>query len=201
MATYYYNGDEILVPFTVVSNKPVFASDTVSLKHVRSQQSAQRWELSFSTISKENSANSLLSVLNEMDNRNTMIMPQLPEVNKLNTLQGAITVNLSANQNSESITLSNISSLGFLPKGSFINFSNHDKVYITKNDLNFDNSGTPVVLNIYPKLVSNVPLGNSLLFGNNCIFSYYRDINNIQGITFSDGLLSNQGTITLIEAL
>jgi hypothetical protein len=31
--------------------------------------------------------------------------------------------------------------------------------------------------------------------------TYYRDINNQTGITFSDGVLSNAGTISVIEAL
>ena len=32
-------------------------------------------------------------------------------------------------------------------------------------------------------------------------FSYYRDIGNQQGITFMDGILSDIGRITLIEAV
>lgn len=201
MAIYYYNGDEILVPFSIISNKPVFASDTVSLKHFRLQQSAQRWELNFSTLSKENSANSLLGVLEDMENRNTMIMPQLPEVNKRMTLTGGIILQSTVNANSESIILPTDNASGLLPKGSFIKFSNHDKVYITKNDLDFSTASPTLQLEIYPKLVNNVTAGSSLNFGSNCIISYYRDINNTQGITFSDGVLSNQGTVTLIEAL
>lgn len=201
MTVYYYNGDPIIVPFTVASNKPIFVSDTVSLKQVRLQQTAQRWELSFSTLSKENSADALLGILEDMDNRKQMVMPQLPEVDKLTTVSGVITVAATVTSDSSTITVSTNTVTGLLPKGSFVTFGSFDKLYIIKNDLNFDTANSTILVEVYPKLVNSIPSGSSLNFNNDAKISYYRDISNAQGITFSDGLLSNQGTITLIEAL
>ena len=54
MSVYYYNGAQILAPFTITSNEPMFDMTTISLKTQRASQGAQRWELSFDIIA-ENS--------------------------------------------------------------------------------------------------------------------------------------------------
>jgi len=54
---------------------------------------------------------------------------------------------------------------------------------------------------IYPALVRNVGVNTSLNFLENCEISYFRDISDLKGITFSDGILSNIGTVNLVEAL
>lgn len=200
MAVYYYKGDKILAPFKIISNRPTFASDTVSLKHIRVAQEAQRWELSFNTLTKENAANSFLGILEDMEERGQMIMPQFPEVAKATTASGNFGVETSVASNTSTLQINTDLGSGFLPKGSFIKFSNHDKVYVTRNDLDVD-SATPQELNIYPALTSNLSAFTEIEYGSNCIISYYRDINNIQGITFTDGVLADQGTVTLIEAL
>ena len=200
MAVYYYNGDKILAPFTIVSNRPVFASDTVSLKHIRVAQEAQRWELGFNTLGKDTVANAFLELIGEIEAPSTMVMPQFPEVDSASTATGVATASSAHSAGSSLVSLDASFASGFLPKGSFVKFAGHNKVYILQSDLDFDSAST-VNAEIYPNLTIDVALGSSLGYGKDCKLTYFRDIDNLQGVTFADGLLASQGTINLIEAL
>ena len=81
MSVYYYNGAQILAPFTITSNEPMFDADTVSLKKQRATQNAQRWEMSFSTVGTPDTVQDMLiSAVANNQSTSTMIMPQLPAV-------------------------------------------------------------------------------------------------------------------------
>ena len=200
--TYFYQGAEILAPITISSNEPHFDMTTVSLKTQRASQDHQRWELSFNALSNEDKAAELfLSTIVNFDTSDTMIMPQLVKEGNTNTLSST-NVGSTAAAGVSSVSINNSSSQeGILPKGSFIKFANHSKVYITTNELTLTGTTTSRTLNIYPNLVSSVPNGTNLLTGDSCVISYFKSIDNQMGITYTDGILSNIGTINLIEAL
>ena len=44
---YTFQGQDIVAPFRLSSNEPVFSADSVSLKVRRVKQGAQRWEIEF----------------------------------------------------------------------------------------------------------------------------------------------------------
>jgi len=200
MAKYYYNGNVIVTPFSIVTNQPIFSADTVSLKHIRSQQIAQRWELQFNVITNDNVATTLLGVLDEMNLKGQMQMPQLPEVDAASTGSGTAAVTGTAIPvSSSSVLLDSTAASGVLPAGSFVKFSNHDKVYILKSNLDMD--GVSASAEVYPKTVLELSIGTTLQFGQDCLFKYYRDINGMNGIRFLDGVLADPGTVNLIEAL
>ena len=198
MATYYFNGAAILAPFTIVSNEPAFNMTTVSLKTQRASQGHQRWELTFSVQpTKELIIDSLIGQLGAHDTTSTMIMPQLATGN---TVDSNVTVHSSANAGATSVQLEGTTVSGLLPKGSFVKFQNHDKVYITTADVTFDGTSDPTV-NIYPPLRSAVASSTNFHLLDACQITYFQSIDNATGITFTDGVLANPGTITLIEAL
>ena len=85
---------------------------------------------------------------------------------------------------------------GVIPAGSFIKFSNHSKVYLTESTVNGSGS-----TRIHPGLVQPVPSSTRIQHGSNCLLTYSRDVNDIKGITFSDGILSNAGTVNLVEEI
>jgi hypothetical protein len=201
MATYYFEGAKILAPLTIESNEPMFDTDTISLKKQRASQGAQRWELSFNTVYEEDAANAFLAGVVDLDTTSSMIMPQLRGIPENNTISGTVETATTQLSGNNSITIDNtISNSGILPKGSFINFSNHNKVYVTTSNLNLSGT-TNQTLNFYPNLVTEVPSNTTVRHGNNCTLVYFRSIDNLQGLTFSDGILSNIGTINLIEAI
>ena len=195
---YYYEGEVILAPFTIASNRPVYDVDTVSLIKQRATQSAQRWELRFSTVSTE-TVNRFINAIDEVTTTHTFIMPQFMSVVEARTVTTSPNLDSAASAGVSSVVLDTGASFGFLPKGSFIKFSNHDKVYVTTADADFS-SGSSTTVSIFPELKKPVATTDTLLSGDDCVLTYYKDTNNIQGITFSDGILVS-GTISLIEAL
>jgi hypothetical protein len=201
MAVYYYNGAKIITPFTIVSNEPMFDMTTVSLKTQRASQGHQRWELSFNVVNeKHDHVDVFLSSFQNLDASNTMIMPQLSEAEtNTTTTSTLIAIPSSTSSGASSVTVTKDGS-GTLAKGSFITFSNNDKVYIVTSDVDLSGTGTATV-NIYPNLVASLTSSNSMNINSNVEITYYRDIDNQRGITFADGLLSDIGTITLIEAV
>jgi hypothetical protein len=198
MATYYFNGAAILAPFTIVSNEPAFNMTTVSLKTQRASQGHQRWELTFSVQpTSELIIDSLIGQLGALDTSSTMIMPQLATGN---TVDNNVTAHSSASAGATSVQLEGTGVTGLLPKGSFVKFQGQDKVYITTADVTFDNVVDPYV-SIYPPLRSAVASSTNFHFRDSCQITYFQSIDNATGITFTDGVLANPGTITLIEAL
>ena len=203
MAKYYYKNTEILAPFTIISNEPMFDMTTISLKTRRATQGHQRWELSFRTQPTNNNIEeTLLSSVNNL-NAETMTMPQLKSVQDRFTLSGTVILAAQgiANSNVVSLTLSSSNS-GIIPKGYFLNFAGHDKLYIVTSDVDFSSGSSGTInMSIYPKLTSNVSVNSNVNTGSNTLFSYYKSIDNQTGITFTDGILANSGTITLVEAI
>jgi len=191
---YYYNGATILAPLKITSNEPVFEMTTVSLKTQRASQGAQRWELSFATAtSAATEADAILGAISGITVADTMTMPQLPSVDAANTI-GVSRAISSASAGASSVNLHNN---GFMSKGTFVKFSNHDKIYM----VTADHSAGVSPVSIYPTLRVAVTGTDTLKTGSSAVLTYYRSIDNAMGITFTDGLLSNAGSINLIEAL
>ena len=196
---YLYKGAKILAPLSITSNEPVYDVDTVGLSKQRATQGAQRWELAFTTAtSGATEADMLVGVIDGITSAETMIMPQLPSVLKANTSSVVLAIDADASGGASSVT---VVSDGVISKGSFIKFSNHDKVYLVTADVA---AGT-VPVPIYPKLRSAVTTAHTLYTSNvgasAVSLRYYRDVSNLRGLTFTDGILSSTGTVNLVEAL
>ena len=193
--TYYFNGAKILAPLSVTSNEPVYDVETISLSKQRASQGAQRWELAFNTAtSGATEADMLVGVATGLATADTMVMPQLPSVDRLNTIGAsrAITVNAAAGVSSVTIN-----SDGVLSKGSFVKFSNHAKIYMVTADV----AAGVVAVPIYPQLRTAVTTAHTFKTGSSATLTYYRDVSNLRGLTFTDGILSSTGTVNLVEAI
>jgi len=200
MSVYYFDGAQILAPFTINSNEPMFEAETVSLKIQRASQNVQRWELSFEVSGVDTTQVDLLvnSVIN-LDQVSNMIMPQLPTVDKNYTVSSGDTlVGASADAGSNSVFGNTSNKSGVLPKGSFIKFSNHDKIYLVTSEVNFNTISNPAI-SIFPSLRVAVTTSNLIKTGQEVLITYKRSIDNSSGITFVDGVLSSLGTINIIE--
>lgn len=199
MATYYYQNNPILAPFTINSNQPVFDADTVSLKKIRTAQNAQRWELSFGILTNDNVTDTFLLKIAENSTVQTMVMPQFKEVDDATTISGTLTVQSTVAEGQSNLNAITTSASGLIPKGSFISFSNHDKVYILKTDLNADIIGAD--FEVYPSLRQVIPANTTIKYGSNCTLKYYPELSGTVGITYTDGILASPGTINIVEAL
>jgi len=280
MKKYQFEGYDIVAPFSIASNEPMFDSDSISLKKQRSSQGVQRWELSFGVVTSDPST--LLSSIVDFDTVKTMTMPQLNDVNnRIGTTTGSspttttytvtaaggkfyidgvqnptlsftegntyifdqsdssngshplrfstnangsptyttgVTVNGTQGQSGANTTIvvatgapstlyyycTNHANMGNsitvsaasgttinYPKGAFVTGSNN-KVYMIKAD-----ASSVVDSNLYP----TPPSGLTYSTVDNATIRYYRSIDNLKGITFSDGLIANPGTVNIIEAL
>lgn len=200
MSVYYFNGAQILAPLTITSNEPLYEVDTVSLKKQRANQDVQRWELSFNTIgTSETQIDIFLGSAVENHTVQSMVMPQLPVVDANTTIASSSFV-LGGSTSAESLSVDVIASgdTGVIPKGTFFKFSSHDKIYVTTSETTM--SGTTTI-DFYPKLRVASTASHTVRFKELATLAFYRDIDNQTGITFSDGVLSNAGTISVIEAL
>jgi len=196
---YFFKGSKILAPLSITSNEPVFDVDTISLSKQRASQGAQRWELSFKTVSSgATEADIFVGMVTGISSAETMVMPQLPSVFTANTSSSVLAIDADAAAGVSSVT---VVSDGVISKGSFIKFSNHDKIYMVTADVA---AGT-VAVPIYPQLRTAVTTSHTFLTSNPTssavTLSYYRDVSNLRGLTFTDGILSSTGSINLVEAV
>jgi hypothetical protein len=200
MTVYYFEGSPIVAPLTIESNEPVFSVDSINLKQQRASQGVQRWELSFQIQTKDIEEDYFVAMVSQANLARTMVMPQLNSVVKKVTVTNAAVTN-STNAAATSVVM-NFNQVGFLPKGTFIKFSNHSKIYAVTSNINTV-VGT-ISVPIYPSLRTATPI-NTVVYhvGSETkpVLSYFRDLETLQGITYEDGVLVNPGTVKIIEAL
>jgi hypothetical protein len=200
---------KFVAPMSVISNQPVFVSDTISLKRQVNSQGVQRWEIS-TRVEPTNSSADLL-VHGIINGYNSVVDIQMPQPyrslsNKTTTTSIPKVIGIVEEVAPEEFIYNPIpagSSIllvennnGTIAKGEFISFSNHDKVYlVTQNTVG--NSE----LKIFPPLVTEVPDDTTIKYGNNVILKARYDTGTVLGMTYEDGILSDPGIIGFIEVL
>lgn len=201
--TYYYEGAPIVAPFNVTSSRITYTSETLSLSTKRLTLPAQRWELSFKTVVRDGQADLLLGLIGDPSESQTMVMPQLEEVNRRLTFDESngygprLGANLSTGDTS--IQLYHATKSGRLPKGYFFKFHSHSKVYVLTEDVDIVAGEAPVTANFFPESRGSQQQDAALRGGDNIVFTYFKDDSTASGVTFTDGLLVDPGTIKLIE--
>lgn len=195
---YFYNGAKILAPLQITSNRQTYQSETLSLKQQTFLTQAQRWELSF-RIAMNSDENDMFGAHTwDFHTKKTMVMPQLNGPARALTFTGLLaTADVSAGgDNTVSIAATGT---GVLPAGYFIKFDNHNKIYAITDSVTFANDTQTV--NVFPSLLTAVSGATAVLTGDNATIRYQLDLTSGQGITYQDGVLSDPGTIKLIESL
>lgn len=203
MTVYYYEGLPIAAPLTFESNEPIFESDTVSLRPQRVSQGAQRWELEFALSTVGSEADLMLGSILSVTTSKTMVMPQMLFVDRTITTTVTPTVSTAGAVGDSSIAVVSSETGKTLPKGSFIQFANHSKIYITTAAVTV-NGATPVTLSIYPTLRATTNVGVFIRTPTTATkpqLTYLTAVDNIRGITYEDGVLVSLGTIRILEAV
>ena len=201
---YTFQGQDIVAPFRLSSNEPVFSSDTVNLQVRRVKQGAQRWEMEFSVVMADPSS-TFADMVSTFHDAVTLEMPQLNvrgEAVSQGTSNTVVTTSSGVElAGDDTIAITGLTTGATINKGRFIKFDNHDKIYLITETVTGDGSD---FLKIYPSLRSAVNSGTQVMYrdGTDAItFKAYRDVDDVQGITYTDGVLSDLGRISLIEAL
>lgn len=186
-----------VAPMSIKSNQPVFVSDSINLKRYTASMGVQRWEIETNVEPSNSSADYLIhSVSNGFSNIFDVEMPQVYRGSSYPS--GSLSA--TADAGTYFVRVNDVTNLS---KGDFISFTNYNKVYlITAISALGGNTSYPGVytLTVFPRIMSNINSG-TLNYGNNTRFKARYDTDSMIGITYTDGILSDPGTIRLVEAI
>ena len=185
-------------PLSILSNKPTYSNETVTLKRRSIYTDIQRWEIQ-TGIAPVADATELLvhNVINGYTDTFFIRMPQLYRKSKLPGTMFPKVFN-TVNAKEDEIYVKDLGSYT-LPVGEFIRFSGHSKVYMIQSSERVD--GPLNKIKVFPKLVKPVNLNESVSYGYKVTMPVkYGDDSKI-GVTYTDGILAQINSITLVEAL
>jgi len=180
-----------VAPMGVKSNVPVFASDTLSLSRPTSARTAQRWEIETRLEPLSFNAQDLFVnlVVNGYTGVVQVLMPQnYGAIQARGTTSGGTG---SGGVDATTITISGMS--GLMPKGTFVRFSNHNKVYMTTSDRSGNGS-----VGIFPALRTSIS-GTTMDNGDDVLGNFRYDFDTVTGMSFTDGVLQDVGIVKLVE--
>lgn len=183
------------VPMSVKSNQPVFVSDALSLKRYISKSTAQRWEIETNVEPLASNAQDLMvNLVTKGYSESVLIrVPQNYGAKQKLTSNNA-TVTATGSSGSSQVTIAN--SVGLIPSGTFVKFGAYNKLYLTTSNL--QGNGT---LNIFPSLRNTIAAGTTIYFRDDVLINFRYDTDTAIGMSYSDGILMDIGTIKLIEVL
>lgn len=181
---------EILIPFVaplqVRSNRPSFGGDSLNLRRSSVSLPVQRWELEVNLMPSNNNADYLVHTAKYDTTLSFEV--RMPQVYGLTLTTVAPTIPSIYAAGSSQITLSSS-----LAAGEFIKFSNHNKVYLVT-----DGGTNGVNIKIMPPLQKQIGTGDTVIVNVITAKMFYdKDVQ--QGITFIDGILSDPGSVKLVE--
>jgi hypothetical protein len=189
MAGIYMSDGSVLAfaaPISVISNKPVFAMDTMNLQRTTYGNPAQRWEIKTNLVPTNDSAEFFVhSVLNNFDSVFDIQMPQV--YRGKNYQKNSVSMTASGAAGSTQVS---VSGSGLL-KGEFVRFVGHNKTYMIASN---QTSGT---VTVFPRLKKAV--SGEMQRGDNVHFRATYDSTNVVGMIYVDGVLMDPGSLTFIE--
>jgi len=193
-----YDGISLVIaqfaaPMSMRSNRPIFSSDTLSLKRDISERPAQRWELETNLVPLSYTAEDIIVdlITKGYSVATQIIVPQIYSNMLRRTASSSVTA--SGSIASSSVTITNPG--GTIPKGTFVKFAGHSKIYLTTADISGAGS-----LGIFPELTASVS-SETMTYLDNVIMDCYYDESTVTGMSYIDGILQDPGTVTLVEKL
>ena len=204
---YQWEGLDILAPLTFKSNQTVWTVEKLDKSIDRLSHPSQRWDLSFAVKSNEGENFAFRALTGDFSVASFMPMPSLLRSDHKSSLNGrpavgAIKLESTAAAGVSTVTIKNSVATSFaVGVGTFVQFSNHNKVYVMTSDRTFPASTAATTMNFFPKLRVSVPANTTVKFYDEVTYHYYLDTNNLQGITYVDGQLFGIDNVSLWEAL
>jgi hypothetical protein len=194
-------------PMTFVSNQPVFTSDTLSLQRRTTKRGAQRWELT-SNLRPLNATAEELFVNMVTKGHHTKFKIKVPQnigviekdraTHTINNVKETLILSRANVDGHGEVTISAANSVS-LTKGTLVTLSDDLKVYMVMENT-VKNSINPITVKLYPELRKTTETGVKLRYVGVEMQCYY-DTDTVQGMVYQDGILMDNGTVKLIEAL
>jgi hypothetical protein len=183
-------------PLKVISNQPVFGADTVSLRRVVTYQQVQRWEIETNVVPTNDSGVFLAHSVS--NGYHTPIYVRMPQVwRPVKTSQNlSVKLGFNASVGATTVHLTGVPATG-LPVGEFIQFEPAGKVYVVTDS----GTGGGTATKIFPSLAIAHLANDPVIYGDLVTMKAWMDSSVSLGITYTDGILSDPGTIRLIEKI
>ena len=191
----YNNGNVIaqfVTPMSVISNVPTFDSDTMSLKRNVQRMTAQRWEITSRVQPLSTDANELFALLVSKGSFDTLEVTMPQNTGAIHKRVITTAVKPKGTGDVDGLTFT-VTSANTIPVGTFIRFANHSKIYLLT-------SKAGSIYGIYPALQSAV-LDESFDWLDDVIMPVYLEPGSMTGMSYSDGILMDNGEMKFVEAL
>lgn len=197
---------KFVAPLSVHSNQPSLYADTVSLRRVIVDSGAQRWEIE-TNLEPGSGARVMAQQLGV--GHHTPFLIRMPQ-------PYSPVAQLSAQEEDQTVLMSATAFVGDrtiytnnpMLTGEFLRFatSNHTKVYVvTKAALgSLPGSSPPVAawrVDIAPALSRTEQSGNTVFRGGKVTGTFRYDLDVVLGMRYVDGVLSDPGSVRLVEAI
>jgi hypothetical protein len=183
-------------PVAVRSNVPVTPSDSLSLLRRTRSVAAQRWEISAGIVPMSDGGHKLMKslVTKGTHSPTEVLVPQ--SVGVILRRTGSLSkVLLTDGGLAGESQVSAPAYSGFMPRGTFLRFGNHSKVYVTLSD--FDGSGA---VSVFPPLRAD--LAETYMYhGDDVVMECFYDRDTVQGMRYTDGILMDPGELVLVESI
>lgn len=193
---------KFVAPLQIMSNRPVFSSDTLSLKRVSFQQPVQRWEIETNLMPTNDGAPLLAHSV--VLGKTGAFDIRMPQPYTLKYSDADYSTFLAQKPRQQSLAGSNriwFNSVPNIQENQFIRFNGHSKVYlVVLTGTDPGNSNYPFI-DVFPNLVLTVPADTNIFRGGNVVMKVYYDDSVQAGIKYTDGILADPGSVKLIEAL
>lgn len=182
-------------PMSIKSNAPSFSSDTMTLRRISVSKNVQRWEITAAVSQTDDPTDFFVNNVVAGNSQSVLIrMPQLYRAGKAMPENLAIKTSSNFGAGEAYVNLSGTANT--LLKGEFIRFGNHNKVYMV-----VEPGVNGLGVKVFPKLTEYVPANVTVYYGSKVTMTAKYDLDTIFGITYEDGILTEAGSFTFIEAL
>ena len=185
-------------PLSIISNKPTYTSETLTLRRRSIYTDIQRWEIQTGMAPVDNGAEML--VHNTITGYTESFYIRMPQVFRKASIPDKLNPVASAGVAPQG-TVIVLSGLGkhVLPVGEFIKFAGHSKVYMVKASRKAGDNLNEIT--IFPPLMKTLTANEAVSYGDHVtMLAKYGEDTKI-GISYMDGILAKIDSISLIEAL
>lgn len=182
-------------PMSIKSNAPSFTSDTMTLRRVSVSKNVQRWEITAAIANTDDPTDFFVNNVVAGNSNSVLVrMPQLYRKGK--EMPTGLAIKTTSNYGAGDFYVNLSGTAGTLLKGEFIRFANHNKVYMVA-----DVGSNGLNVKLFPRLVEYVPTNTVVYYGSKVSMTAKYDLDTIFGITYEDGVLTEAGSFTFVEAL
>lgn len=188
---------KFVAPISIISNQPSYVQENMNLSVSASRQGAQRWEITTNLEPTTDSASLMVHQL--LNGHNAPFYIRMPQISGLLDANKKLIEN-AINAKTRAQTVANSSAVSVVPgtaftAGEFIQFEGSNKVYLVTVSSSSDS------VDIEPPLRGPVGSNITILRGKNVTMKarYNSDVQ--LGIIYIDGILADNGSIKLIEAV